>query len=517
MDYGLNRSGELIEASSIDAVYMLTVQADRSMLNRVQRDEGPCSMYHFGRIACWSITADFSWKPTLSVLPDPGTPEKISLQKKLSEEWEVIHSFIEDEIGRDISRGLFDDILEVFCRLFPAYGHFSDMVNFLSDNYYSFDPSWSFKEYQSAPTFQKLIEEAFGGYRKDLARAVSQSNGSAISLFAHFKDSITPEQMVKALSMDIPDQCAGWGFLGTRFDEVLEDLSSLDLLSPSLRFHLVEDLVERLKSSSHEEAGYDGFETAAIIADTLTMLQFVPADELKRFRSDRSWNQVHSRAVALASEDDAEALDALTMPPALENLDGELLPGELRLVLLRRPVDFLRAGSKSGLDNCMGKAGYYTKAKNGESYCLVAYADNTLRAGIELSHSREGWKVLQLNGPHNGAMEDAGDIERELLNRLNGNTSLARKGDLSPRPGRADGMLEIHEEVAPRGQEGPVLAVQDLPALNAAQLGIVGDIVRIQELFFGDEIVGEPERLLDFDLFEARRAGTDPEENIPVD
>jgi len=497
MDYGLNRSGELVEATSDEAVYMLSVREGRSTISRTQRDEGPCSMYHFGRIACWTITADFSWKPMLSVLPNPATPEKIQLREKLSEEWEFIHSFIDDEIGRDISRELFDDILEAFCRLFPAYGHFNDMVNFLSDNYYSFDPSWNFKEYQSASTFQELIEEAFGGYRKDLARAVRKSSGSAISLLAHFKDSITPEQMVKALAMDIPDQCAGWGFLGSRFDEILEDLSSFDLLSPSLRFHLVEDLIQRLQKGADEDGGYDGFETAAIIADTLTMLRSVPTAELKRFRSDRNWNQVHSRAVALASEDEVEALDALALPPVLEALDGETLFQDFRLVLLRRPVDFLRAGSKSGLDNCMGKAGYYTKAKNGESYCLVAYTANKLRAGIELKETNEGWKVLQLNGPHNGALEEAREIEKELLSRLNGDAKLARKGDLSPRPGRADGMLEIHEEVAPRGQEGPVVAIQELPYLDTLQLGIVENIVRMQDLFFGDELIAEPERLLE--------------------
>jgi len=517
MDYGLNRSGELVEAGSADAVYLLEVREDRSMIHRLQRDEGPCSMYHFGRIACWAITVDFDWKPMLSVLPDPGTPEKIQLREKLSEEWEFIRSFIDDEIGRELTRETFDDILEAFCRLFPAYGHFSDMVNFLSDNYYSFDPSWSFKEYQSAPTFQKLIEEAFGGYRKDLARAVSQSSGSAISLLAHFSGSITAEQMVKVLMAGLPDQCAGWGFLGSRFDEVLADLSSLDLLTPSLRFHLVEDLVQRLKRSAEEDGGYDGFETVAIIEDTLTMLRSVPKAELKRFRSDRSWNQVHSRAVALASEDDVEGLDSLSLPQALEALDGEVLGNDLRLALLRRPVDFLRAGSQSGLDNCMGKAGYYTKAKNGESYCLVGYAEGSLRAGIELTKTREGWKVLQLNGPHNDALEEAGELERELLNRLNGDTKLARKGDLSPRVPRADGILEIREEVAPGGQEGPLLVVQDLPPLEAAQLGIVGDMVRVQELLFGDEIVGEPERLQDLELFDDRQVADDLEAVLPVD
>lgn len=517
MDYGFDRNGKPVEATSEEAAYALTVGSDRSFLYRTQRiEEGACSMYHFGQLACWAIRTDFDWKPLLSVLPDPETPEKLDLQEKLSEDWPKIRSFIDDELGKEISRSTFDDILETFCRLFPAYGHFDDMVNFLSDNYYSFDPSWNFKEYHSAPTFRRLIEEAFGVYRKDLARAVSKSNGSAMALLAHFKDSVTPEQMVQLLAMEIPSSCAGWGFLGVRFDGALSDLSSLKLLSPALRFHLAEDLIHRLINSDGEDAAYDGFETVAIIEDTLTMLRSVPEGELKRFRSDRTWNQVHSRAVALASEDDVETLEAIRIPQKLEELDGELILDHFRLALLRRPVDFLRAGSKSGLDNCMGKAGYYTKAKNGESYCFVAYVDDRLRAGIELEETKDGWRVLQLNGPHNGPLEGARSFEHQLLRRLNGDAGLARKGDLSPRPAQNNGIIEFAEEIVPEGHGAPVVAVRELPELNAAQLGIVGDVVRLDELTFGEELIGEPERLLDFQLFEARRNG-DREIALPLD
>lgn len=506
MDYGFDRNGELIEANSEDSVYALTVKEDRSFLYRSQRiEDGACSMYHFGQLACWAIRTDFDWKPLLSVLPDPGTPEKLDLHEKLSKDWTQIHSFIDDEIGKDISRETFEDILETFCRLFPAYGHFDDMVNFLSDNYYSFDPSWNFKEYHSAPSFRKLIEEAFGIYRKDLARAVSKSNGSAMALLAHFKDSVTAEQMVQLLSMEIPSSCAGWGFLGIRFDEALNDLTSLKLLSPTLRFHLAEDLIHRLVDSEGEDAAYDGFETVAIIEDTLTMLCSVPREELKRFRSDRTWNQVHSRAVALASEDEVEALEAIRIPQKLEELDGELILGHFRLALLRRPVDFLRAGSKSGLDNCMGKAGYYTKAKNGESYCFVAYENDRLRAGIELKETKEGWRVLQLNGPHNDPLEDAQPFESQLLQRLNGNSELARKGDLRPRAVQNNGIIELAEEIIPEDRGAPMVVIREVAEPNRAELGVIGEVVRLNELVFGEELIGEPERLLGFQLFEARR------------
>jgi len=517
MDYGFDRNGKPVEATAEDSAYTLRVEGDRSFLFRNQRiEEGACSMYHFGQLACWAIRTDFDWKPLLEVLPDPSTTEKIDLQQKLSGDWEQIHAFIDDEIGRDISRGAFDDILETFCRLFPAYGHFDDMLNFLSDNYYSFDPSWNFKEYHSAPNFRSLVEEAFGGYRKDLARAVSKSNGSAIALLAHFKDTVTPEQMVELLEMNIPFQCSSWGCMGINFDLALEELSSLNRLSPTLRFRLAEDLVHRLIDSEGEDAAYNGFETVAIISDTLTMLQSIPESELKRFRSDKSWDQVHSRAVALASDEDVEALDAIRFPHELEELDGGLILGDLRLMLLRRPVDFLRAGSKSGLDNCMGKAGYYTKAKNGDSYCFVAYGNRELLAGIELKYSDGGWHVLQLNGPHNDAFEEAGAFENELLLRLNGDTTRARKGDLRPRRVADEGIIELIEELAPEGQGEPVMGVRQLPALDAAQLGIIGEAVLLEDLVFGEELIGEPERLMDFQLFEARRNG-DRNAYLPVD
>lgn len=416
MEQGFDRLGQLVASDDPNCSYVLAEHSGRPVFYHSGQGIESASMYSFGRLACWAIKADgFSWQNILELVPDPDTAEKHELKAKLMETEESTIDFVMDEIDpKGISPEIFEQIAELFSRLFPAHGHFEDRWNFLSDNFYSFEPSWSFRSYHTAPDFRTLIEEAFGSYRKDIARAAVSNSGSALALLTRFSSVLTSEQMVELLERSKSAKCGGWAFLGTSFDTALTHMGSFGRLGGALRLRLVHDLFDRLEAD-----GSDGFITAAVVEDTLTMLQSVPDSELKRFRSDRNWDQVHGRAVELASDEEIEGLDPIDFPRAIEDLDRVEL-SSMGLKLLRTPLDYLRAGSESGLNNCMGKAGYYTKAKKGESYCLVGYRDLRLVAGIELEHQDGKWRVLQLNGPKNSKIEDRPELEDELLLRLNG-------------------------------------------------------------------------------------------------
>lgn len=374
------------------------------------------SMYHFGQLACMAISSGFDWTAVLEALPDPGTSEKEELSSKLlAEEERALDYAFEELSGPRMSLETLRSIIEVYCRLFPAFGHFDDRWIFLSDNFYSFDPTWNYRSFHSAPDFRTLIQEAFGAYRRDLARAVaSGAKGSAISLISRFAGILPAEQLAAALEGFSRDNSSGYGFMGTDYDLALESLADFSLLNPALKQRLFLDLLSGVAGDEDNL-----FLFAALVRDSLIMLSTVPREEYRRFRSDKDWNQFHGRVISLASEERIESLDPLRFPKEISALDGKPL-GSTILKLLRTPIEFLQAGSKSCLDNCMGKAGYYTRAKNGESYCLVGYQDGKLSFGLELKQEESLWSIAQLTGPSNSALEQRGEIEVELLKILNG-------------------------------------------------------------------------------------------------
>jgi len=527
MDQGFDRTGAPVAADAEDCVYVLSELNGRtSLLRRVGETFAPYSMYDFGQVACWSVKVGFSWKAILEELPDPDTQEKRVLSEKLTSDWDRIEDFVKQEIQSEgISREFFDELVEVYSRLFPAFGHYSDMVNFMSDNYYSFDPAWNFRSFHSAPDFRTLIEEAFGVYRKDLARAVSKSNGSVISMLSYFKDEISSEQMVRLIeeNRDLGDHSA-WGFLGSTFDEILSDLSVFSRLAPALKLRLIEDLFEQIMVGRNQDEveDADGFSTANILRDTLVMLDTVPDSELKRFRSDRNWDQVHGRAVVASGGTIVTAPDSIPVPLEILELDGEPLLIHFRLKLLQTASDFLQAGSKSGLANCMGKAGYYTKSRKGKSYCFVVHTNLELVAGIEIGKVAEGWKVLQLNGPGNRKLEFAKALEDELLLRLNGDTELSREADRARREEKrtrrlaeeeAEPELEFIEDLLPQ----PEIVIAVRAQLRANPAIPLTAYVAEEAILQGDELFAIPERLLDLERFTAnveRRGLGAREENL---
>ena len=448
MEQGFDRLGKLVASDDPSCSYVLTEHSGRPAFYHSGQGIESASMYSFGRLACWAIKADgFDWQNILELVPDPDTAEKHELKAKLMETEESTIDFVMDEIDpKGISSEVFEQIAELFSRLFPAHGHFEDRWNFLSDNFYSFEPSWSFRSYHTAPDFRTLIEEAFGSYRKDIARAAVSNSGSSLAILTRFSSVLTFEQMVELLERTKSAKCGGWAFLGTSFDTALTNIGSFGRLGGALRLRLVHDLFDRLEAD-----GSDGFITAAVVEDTLTMLQSVPAGELKRFRSDRNWDQVHGRAVELASDEEIEGLDPIDFPRAIEDLDGLQL-SSMGLKLLRTPLEYLRAGSESGLNNCMGKAGYYTKAKKGESYCLVGYRDMKLVAGIELESKDGRWRVLQLNGPKNAKIEDGAELEDQILLRLNGKVKERKPRSPEPQPVAVDyeNLVAVVDPIEPR-------------------------------------------------------------------
>ena len=419
MEQGFSMAGTPVAVDSDSCKLILTELNGRPVIRWNNESEDFGSMYDFGSVACIAIRGNFRWDALVELIPDPGTEERFQLRDKLLGRWDAISAFLADEIlnGEVYDFEAYAQIVELFSRLYPAYGHFEDKQNFLSDNFYSFEPAWSFRSYHTAPDFRTMVEEAFGGYRKDLARVVAQSSGSTIDLFSRFSSSVSSEEMTDLLLSYSKEDFRDWSFVGTGVDSTLEDPTHFNRLNHALRLRLIHDFLDTLLKPEGS-----GFALANIVDDTLVMLQSIPDSELKRFRSDRSWDQVHSRAVGLASDEDVSGLGPLSFPRAIESLEGQSLQNNTGLKILRSPFDFLRAGSSSGLANCMGSAGYYTKAKNGESYCLVGYSEEKLTLGIELQEENGSWKVLQLNGPGNKAVAERSVFEEELLLKLNGKT-----------------------------------------------------------------------------------------------
>lgn len=415
-EYGFDLTGASVKTADDNCSHILSVKDGRSQFYSKSTGVNSASMYSFGlvigRILEDSKTeGPYNWDNLLEVLPDPGTDDKIRLQNDLLKlEKEVLY-YAENELGvTNISTDDFVKLTEIYSRLFPAFGHFNDSSLFIADNFYGFEPIWKVRDYHSAPTFRILIAETFGTYRKDLARAFSGSNGSAISLLAQFNKSVTPEQAVKLLSIPADRSLWGWGIIGDNLSNVLADLTQFNRLSNTLRYRLIEDLLETFRITD------DGFGVITLLEDTFTMLESVTDADLKRFKSDKTWDQVHGRAIELCSGDGDSKMSRNTIPNEVESLDGAEICST-KFSILRKPVDFHHAGE--ALNNCMAKAGYFTKFRRGKSISLIGFNGESPAVGLEIGLDDGKWKVLQLNGVNNQMLDNRAEIEEGLLESLN--------------------------------------------------------------------------------------------------
>lgn len=416
MEYGFTRNGKITDLAAKDCYFIVKQLPDRTLLYTVEGGENSSSMYLFGRIVCWAIRANVDWSQILQRIPDPETQESMNLRKKVFSTKKATMDFIQGEIEeKGISESAFDALAEIYVRLFPAYGNFDDRSCFLSDDFYGFEPNWDNETFHSAPNFKIMVKEAFGVYRKDLARKVASLSASSIALFSNFKDSLTPEQLIEIMDEPLSNHCGGWAMIGVTIAKSLKDSETFNRFSPGMRSRLAKNFVAMLEDG-------DGFEATSMVQDCLVMIKSIPDEHMKRFRSDKTWVSIHNRAVHLASEETIQSIDPIDFPAEVLALDEAPISANWQLKLLKTPWDYLLAGNKDGLNNCMGKSGYYTKAKNGDSYCLVAVDSKdkmSLKAAIEIAKGEKGWDILQFNGKSNEQLDNKEELEDELSMILN--------------------------------------------------------------------------------------------------
>lgn len=417
MEYGFDVKGAIVEIDDASCTHVLAVENGRSRFYTKRIGINSASMYSFGVVIGQLLSSasdakiSYNWENLLQVLPDPGTEEKVNLQKGLLKLEKEVHYYAESELNvKDLSTDEYLKLVEVYSRLFPAFGHFRDNSLFVADNFYGFEPAWKFRDYHSAPTFKVLVEETFGTYRKDLAKAFASSNGSAISLVAIFSQSVTAEQSVRLLSIPAAPALWGWGIVGDTLSNALADLTQFNRLSGSLRYRLIEDLLENLRTTE------DGWSLSTMLEDTFTMLETVKDNDLKRFKSDKTWDQVHGRAIELCSGDGDAKMGRNAIPIEVKNVEGVDICST-RFAILRNPIDFQHAGE--ALNNCMAKAGYFTKFRRGKSISLIGFNGENAAIGLEIARDEGVWKVLQLNGVNNQRVDNRQEMEEVLLKSLN--------------------------------------------------------------------------------------------------
>lgn len=418
MEYGFDLNGEQISTDDEKCSHILSVENSRSKFYSKALGIETASIYSFGVVIgtilsnSYRSKVSYNWKNLLEMIPDPGTDDKRILRDALEGLEEGIGNYAKEELGvESIATEDYLNLAELYSRLFPAFGHFRDNEIFIADHFYGFEPTWMLREYHSAPTFRKLVEEAFGSYRKDLARRVAESTGSAISFLAAFKGLITDEQFVELLSVPVRDNFWGWGIIGETIGKTLSDLTQFKRLSNTLRYRLIADLLRTFEETS------DGWTAITMVEDAFTMLESIADSNLKRFRSDKTWDEVHSRAMDLCSIDENGKMDENRVPEEVQKLDGAEICST-RFAVLKKPHEFRAAGEL--LNNCMWKAGYFTKFRKGESISLIGFEGENPVAGLEILVEKGTWKVAQLNGIDNKALENRSSLEAAALEILNG-------------------------------------------------------------------------------------------------
>lgn len=281
---------------------------------------------------------------------------------------------------------------------FPVYGHF--VSNRISDGFYGVNQNdlESLKRHR-AKTYRDLLNEMFGTYRKDLAKAAASAHLNALLWASSFKGLVNIDTLVDGLrSKKIPDaECA----------------NNLAPISDFPKSALAQLFLEGIESSID----------FIMVEDALEMARWIPEEDRKLCTS---WKKLHDSGMASYSYQVGGG-NEVAYPEEFENFFALADFEGFKVFPLRRGQDFIDTGAVMSV--CVGSMPYITRAFHGDGYCFRIDADdNTPYALIEVLKTKEDrtrWKIKQVRGHLNSTIPE--EFNEKITEELRKHISIERR------------------------------------------------------------------------------------------
>jgi len=325
----------------------------------------------------------------------PPNPENADFPR--AKQIAAIKVYGPSELDVKISAKVAEAFIELYLSCFPVFWRYAvtEESCIVYDGFYGRYLATREEEYHYSTSYRELVEDVTGVARKDTLREFRELNEDQVALLSVFRGLLPPETMLASLKR-----------LPSRFFDFLVEPSRylvLQRLSQTVRLRLFEDTI----LSRVCDPG--------LMNDALTMLEDMEDGELKRLKGVRSWMDLHNRVMRLTALDGDEEI-VLKTPPELMKLSESTRNEDMQLVPLMRASEFLHVGQV--LDICIGTHSYFSRARNGESYCLTGLREGKPATAVEVAFQNERWKVLQYRGFANELPEGHREVVADWEARL---------------------------------------------------------------------------------------------------
>lgn len=398
-------------------VYCYTFRNEQTFLNDQNRlmteelDKGikiMSSPHFFGSVVTQALRNKVSFDHVLEFL-SPIIDNKgfqIEFSKYFSrEDNENAANYISEEFNADKPDSeTVTTLAKIYFACFPVFARFAKKTNhsFIDDGFYGFVNPTTYESYHSARNYREFITEVFGTYRKDLANYAESGNNMIFKLMSELTDILSVESMVKIMKHYYENDC--------NLIVMEIDVETIDFV-PMLKLQVLarEALIIEFISQKNDEI------PAYFMDDTMDMLDLTTAKGLHDIRGKHTWAEVHDIAMRNC-ETVSENGSSIDFPKELHSLEELKLLG-YDFTPLVTPSDFIQLGNE--LDICIGRAGYYRRARRDSSYCMSLSKDNTNVAAIEITRNQGGWKISQLYAKMNTIMKDNREIREAVFDTIN--------------------------------------------------------------------------------------------------
>lgn len=311
---------------------------------------------------------------------------------------EIISFYGVDELDMQIPEANALLLAQLYHSSFPIFWQWPLTQNtcVIYDGFYGRYISQNYEPYYSAITYEAMVVGIFGVARKGTLRETRNFNFDQLTLANMFCGLLPVDVILSVLKNSSSD------FYNFSLDR--DKYQALERLSkPQIR---------RLMESVIADRNSDLF----LMNDALTMLLDVPEADLRRLKGLRDWSDLHERVMRLIDVDgDNEVV--IQIPKELIELATHSQTSALKLVPLMRAHEFIEVGET--LDICIGKSNYFSKARQGETYCMTGLVDGKPTIAIEFGRSDTQWKILQFRGFQNMIPEKAVEQQAAIETFLN--------------------------------------------------------------------------------------------------
>jgi hypothetical protein len=407
-------NGQLESCSPVEASLRLSFSADSLQLAVRYQGESFCPVNPYALGSALDPRQITKQEPVavqafLDALPeDSSSARAIAAFVSYEKHTARMRTYVADEHSVALSETAALTIAKLFIGLYPVFSHFllPRATDMLYDGFYGMASGVEkYLPYHSIGDYRTFVATVWGAARKDTLRLTSSLQDVHLALIYSFHRVLPAAVLAPLVEELLP--AAGYPSYFTTQPQAYDALLRV---TPHQRKELFQELfcTKRTTDGAHYPEEF--------VDDTLSMLLLVPEEKLSRLKGATTWQELHHRAMKEASAPLEEG--SLKLPAAVKNLAHASLLS-YKVEPLTSGAAFLAAGAE--LSICLGQAGYYQKALNGESYCLLgSLQTGELAWALEVEFHHPAWYVRQLRGRDNVRLADEEALITLISTTMNG-------------------------------------------------------------------------------------------------